>query len=315
MIAKQPKVSIGIPVFNGTDYLAEALDSILAQTYTNFEIVISDNGSTDGTPELCQAYAARDARIHFHRHDVNRGATWNYNRVFELAQGQYFRWHGHDDIIAPTYLERCVAVLEAEPDVVVAYPKSVIIDGDSKIIRTHEDNMDLRQDGADQRILGFLPGLCHPVFGLIRRDVLAETDLIGNFVGSDEVLLWQLLLAGKFCEVPEALFFRRYHAKASVVANPDFRSRAQWFDPNKRTRFYFKTWHHFYLKLRAIQQASLPTNEKRRVLIEFAKFHAAHPGFMVQDFLTLAEHLNAHTRAQKPKYWVEEPVTTADGKQ
>ncbi len=305
MKSEQPKVTIGMPVYNGVDFMAEALDSIRAQTYTDFEIVISDNGSTDETVSLCQEYAARDARIRVYTSETNRGATWNYNRVFELARGEYFRWHGHDDLIGPTYLEECVAVLDREPDVTIAYPKSVIIDEEGEIIRAHDDQMDLRQDDAAERIQGFLPGLCHPIFGLMRTDVLRQTDLIGNFVGSDEVLLWQLLLAGKFFEVPETLFYRRFHEKASVVANPDFRSRAQWFDPNKKSGIYFKTWHHFFLKLQAIRNAPLSAAEKRRVYTEFGKIHAAHPGFMVQDFITMAQIYSAQRKAQKPEFWVE----------
>ncbi len=306
MSLKEPRVTIGIPVFNGTDYLADALDSILAQTYTDFEVVISDNGSTDETPALCREYAARDPRIRFYGNEVNRGAAWNYNRVFELAQGEFFRWHGHDDLIAPTYLERCAAVLECDPDVAIAYPKSVIIDGYGNVIRSHDDNMDLREDDASQRIQRFHPGLCHPIFGLIRSQMLRETDLIGSFVGSDEVLLWQLILAGKFHEVPEVLFFRRFHEKASVVANPDFKSRAQWFDPTKTNAIYFKTWHHFYLKLQAIRNAPLSSREKRRVYAEFGKMHAAHPGFVVQDFITLRRHFLASRKSKPLEYWSEE---------
>src|SRR3982751_485615 len=100
-----PKVSIGLPVYNGELHLALALDSILAQTYGDFEIVISDNGSTDGTESICRRYAAADPRIRYERNETNRGAAWNYNHVFELSRGEYFKWMAHDDLIEPNYLE------------------------------------------------------------------------------------------------------------------------------------------------------------------------------------------------------------------
>ena len=96
-----PRVSVGIPVFNGERFLAETIESILAQTFKDFEIVISDNASTDRTEEICRSYAARDPRIRYNRNDTNRGAAWNHNRVFELARGEYFKWQSHDDFCAP----------------------------------------------------------------------------------------------------------------------------------------------------------------------------------------------------------------------
>src|SRR5688572_10868700 len=103
MPEKNPRVSIGLPVYNGENYLAEAIDSILAQTFEDFELIISDNASTDRTQEICEAYAAKDGRIRYYRSEVNKGSAWNFNRVFELARGEYFKWAAHDDYIAPEY--------------------------------------------------------------------------------------------------------------------------------------------------------------------------------------------------------------------
>lgn len=107
-----PRVSIGLPVYNGQQYLRQALDSLLAQTFHTFEVIISDNASNDATPEICRDYAACDPRIRYVRHDVNRGAAWNFNYVFGLARGVYFKWHAHDDMLEPTFLEQCVTILD-----------------------------------------------------------------------------------------------------------------------------------------------------------------------------------------------------------
>src|SRR5690242_8968780 len=110
-----PKVTVGMPVYNGERYMRFALDSLLAQDFQDFEIVISDNASTDRTSEICAEYAARDSRVRYHRNATNIGASPNYNRTFELARGQYFKWCAHDDVCLPSFLSKCVATMEAAP--------------------------------------------------------------------------------------------------------------------------------------------------------------------------------------------------------
>ena len=105
---KKLRVTIGLPVYNGETYLEETLDSILNQTYTEFELIISDNGSSDGTRLICEEYAAKDDRIKYYRSVKNLGAAPNYNRAFELSSGEYFKWADYDDPLAPEFLSKCV---------------------------------------------------------------------------------------------------------------------------------------------------------------------------------------------------------------
>jgi glycosyltransferase involved in cell wall biosynthesis len=119
-----PKVSIGMPVYNGENFIVESLDALFAQTFTDFELIICDNASTDRTGEICREYAARDARIRYCRNETNIGASANYNLTFELARGDYFKWAAHDDICAPTYVERCVEALDRDPGVALAYRRA-----------------------------------------------------------------------------------------------------------------------------------------------------------------------------------------------
>ncbi|MBN1963885.1 MAG: glycosyltransferase family 2 protein, partial [Anaerolineae bacterium] len=162
-----PCVSIGLPVYNGETYLAAALDSILGQTFRDFELIIADNHSSDGTVDICRAYAAQDARVHLVVNEQNLGAAKNYNLVFDLARGKYFKWASHDDLIAPEFLARCVEALEADPAVVVAYPQTVLIDATGATTGAYENRFDLRSPRPHQRLLGVFqaPGRCHPVFG------------------------------------------------------------------------------------------------------------------------------------------------------
>lgn len=148
-------ISVGMPVFNGERYLETAVRSILNQTYSDFELIISDNASTDRTKEICLDLAAQDHRIKYTRNRRNIGAAGNYNRLFALASGPYFRWANADDISAPKLHAKCLAVLEAHPDAVLAYGKTRIIDGDGAVIRNYDDNMDLQQQRASDRYMRF----------------------------------------------------------------------------------------------------------------------------------------------------------------
>jgi len=210
-------VSVGMPVFNGEHFLPQAIVSILGQTFANLELVISDNASTDGTEEICQSYARTDKRVRYFRNSQNLGAAWNYNRVFRLSQGRYFKWAAADDVCSLHYLERCVPILEASSDVVLCYGRTRLIDEQGKALGDYDDRLDLRDDSPAGRFVGFLRSVreCNAVFGVIRRSVLAGTSLIGSYVGSDRWLLGELSLRGEFVEIPEYLFYRRVHPRAS----------------------------------------------------------------------------------------------------
>jgi len=124
-----PRVSIGLPVYNGEDYLAEAVDSILAQTFEAFELILSDNASTDATEEICRGYETQDPRVRYFRSPTNRGAAWNYNNTVHMANSsEYFKWAAHDDTCAPEYLRKCVEVLDRDPEVVLCHTTTIDID-------------------------------------------------------------------------------------------------------------------------------------------------------------------------------------------
>ena len=212
-----PKVSVGVPVYNGATFLAETIDSLLDQTYEDFELVISDNASTDSTEAICRSYMSRDPRVRYERQEVNQGAPWNYNRVFELARGDYFRWAAHDDLCAPTFLARCVEVLESNPEIVWCQSRVGVIDrlgktvdttgcdlsGAAEILVTGEDQVPkLVHSNAmrlpHQRFRSVLLGntACFDIYGLIRSDVLREMSLWKPYFGWEKVLISGLSLRG-----------------------------------------------------------------------------------------------------------------------
>ena len=262
----RPLVTIGLPVYNGENYVAEAVHSILAQSYPHFELIISDNASTDNTEAICRALAKQDARIQYHRAAENRGAAWNYNRAVELASGKYFRWLAHDDALAPSTLEKSVAVLEERPEVVLCFTWTQDVDHEGKPIGIKRSNVNSAAPEADKRFFGLSrvhpAHNCEEVFGLIRMAVLRNTKMIDNYTDSDRTLLAALGLVGPFYEIPEPLFLHRIHQASSVVVNPDAQERMSWFDPRFRGRLVFPKWRQLYELFVVIAQSPQPLSVK-----------------------------------------------------
>ena len=140
-----PKVSIGLPVYNGERFLARAIDSHLAQTFTDFELVITDNCSTDATEQIGREYAEKDPRVRYLRNEENLGAVGNFQRAFEETSGPYFRWAAHDDFLEPEYLERTVGVLDREPAAAIVFTGMTIMDENEYVRRATRPRMVRRQ--------------------------------------------------------------------------------------------------------------------------------------------------------------------------
>jgi len=231
-----PLVTIGLPCFNGANHLQEALDALIAQDYDNLEILVADNASTDGSLDIARAAAAADHRVTLLESAENHGAAWNYNRLVEKASGDYFKWAAHDDICRSDYISACVEALEANPDAVLAYPRTLIIDGEGEVTSSYDERMPLDFAGDIKRGAALLwrVRLCNAVFGVIRIETLRATPLIQSFDSSDIALLAELALRGRFIQTDERSFLRRRHSEGSRKANTDSASVAAWFAPNAR---------------------------------------------------------------------------------
>ncbi len=240
-----PRVSIGMPVYNGEEFIAEAIESLLNQSFTDFELLIADNASTDRTPEICREFAARDSRIRWMPSPENRGAAWNFNRLFFESQGQYFKWSAADDICAPTLIQKCMDVLDNNPDVVLCHCRTSKIDANSEKIGQYDldNSLDVANPVIHKRFRAqILPRhSCVHVFGLIRREILARTPLIGPYVSSDRVLLAELSLYGPHHVIPEYLFARRHHEMTSIHLD-ERTERAEWFDTKKKGKIALPAW-------------------------------------------------------------------------
>lgn len=264
-MSSHPRVSIGLPVYNGARYLVEALESILSQSYQDFELMISDNASRDSTREICMRYARMDSRIRYHRNATNVGAAANFNRTFELSRGSLFKWAAHDDVLAPDFLDKCVRRLDEVPDAVMCYPSSVsFIDEHGRKIKSDSVGVRIDSDDVTERFARFSAmtgGLCYAIFGIIRSDVLQRTDLIGSYVSSDRVLLAWLALHGPFCEVGGDVFMNRDHPERSVRALGLY-YRSGWFDTRRRGKIAFHYWRLLREYARVLHRVDLSTRER-----------------------------------------------------
>jgi glycosyltransferase involved in cell wall biosynthesis len=259
-----PKVSVVLPVYNGENYVRQAIESVLKQTCRDFEFLIVDNASTDATERICTSYAANDSRIRYHRHAKNLGASMNHILGFRMASANYIKLIAHDDVWAPTLLEKCVQVLDEHPEVILAYPKTRLIDENGDTIEDFDSKLDFSSERPRDRIRSSVWGRhrAYPIFGLARSSAMAKTKNLQPFVDSDRVWLARLALQGPFQEIPEHLFYSRMHNQryGSQAARPTV--QLAWFDPAKRRKLVFPAVRLYFEYLRAVAEADLGTVEK-----------------------------------------------------
>ena len=251
-----PPVAVGLPVYNGEKHIALTLDSILAQTFGDFELIISDNASTDRTEEICRDYAGRDRRIRYIRNPENLGASRNYNKVFEVSSGgPLFRWAAHDDLLAPTCLEKHKEILDNGPEsaVMSITLRRYISWEDGRLIGTAYDcvagvsteagyapgqpleYMDRFDDIDFKKLLRMAGGWFPiPAFGMIKTSALKKTHLLQPFPGADLVMTAELRFLGEFLCVNEELYFQRLHPAEGWTLRRNRKQEAAWFNPRSR---------------------------------------------------------------------------------
>ncbi len=263
-INQGPLVSIGMPIFNGEKFIDESIKSILCQTYPHFELIIFDNASTDRTQLICSKYCELDNRVRYHRHSCNKGAAWNFNSVFKASTGKYFKWTAADDILKPTYLEQCLLNLEQHHNLILCTSRALDIDDQGQPIREVSTQ---KENGHADPSIRFtsninLKHFCTDVFGVIRKDILEATSLIGNYPDSDRVLLAELALHGEFYEVSELLWVHRVHPNNSVSQYPDRIDRYKWFDPSHH-HFHLPYWREVTEFYKIVKRSSLTIKMKK----------------------------------------------------
>jgi len=274
-----------MPVFNGELYLEKALRSLLTQTFPHFELIISNNASTDKTGEICQDYAKLDSRIRYYCNEVNIGFGKNQNRVYALARGEFFLLAHHDDIRAPEYLERSISVLDSDPSVVVCYSETRDIDANDKLLPRKDPTLRLDSFSLRDRFRDVIrmDHICEPDFGLMRMRTLNKTKLHGDYADSDRVLLAELALYGRFYKLPQCLFFRRSHPLQSTALTPDRRSRTVWFNPEKTGKLLFPHFRQFTEYLKAINRTPISMPDRIWCYLQMCRWFGANRSRLFSD--------------------------------
>jgi len=226
-----PRLSIGLPVYNGEDNVADSLDALLGQSYEDFELIISDNASTDGTAEICRQYEKQDSRIRYIRQPYNIGRVPNHNFVIEQASGQLFKWAACQDLYARELLERCVEVLDAQPHVVLAHSRSAMIDSSGAVVKLTGAPDAVTSRRAPERFWSVLVnGEGDNLYGIIRTEVLRRMPRHGSYHFADRAFTAELALNGPFYQIPDCLFFWRDSSPRTPFS---VRARCAYMDPRR----------------------------------------------------------------------------------
>jgi glycosyltransferase involved in cell wall biosynthesis len=297
-----PRVSIGLPVYNGERFLRQSIDSILAQTFRDFELVVCDNASTDATGPICEEYATRDPRVRYFRNSRNIGGINNANLTFLRSRGELFRWAAHDDVCGPTLLERCVEVLDDRPRAVGVYPGTINIDEDGNETGTRYGKEGTApRPHARFRQLSYRHHPCEPIYGVIRSEVLRRTRLQQNYTGSDRALLCELGLHGPFVRIPEPLFYKRYHAGNQYK---DWRGRMAWFLPDLQNsgKPTFPNWLQLLDYLETVRRVPLPFVERQLCRLWICRWAVQQSKGLAWDVISAARML-LHSREWRTRMY------------
>jgi glycosyltransferase involved in cell wall biosynthesis len=242
----QTKVSIGLPVYNGERYLSQTITSILDQTFIDFELIVSDNASIDGTEEICRAFEAKDRRVHYLRQPRNIGASPNFNICYDLATGEYFKWAAHDDFLEPEYLAECVRALDANPDVVLCHTLVRLVDSQDRLVETFRPIEPAASSPCpSERFAARMRNpRCLDIWGVVRRAALRDSVLFGSYVGMDRALLLELALRGRFLLIDKPLFSNRDHPERAtrVTRTQTRKDLAVVYDATNAGRTVLSTW-------------------------------------------------------------------------
>lgn len=204
-----PLVTLGVPVYNEEKYLAQSLDDLLKQTYPNLEILIADNGSTDATPEIAAAYAAKDPRIRHIRRPQNIGQNGNFNALPGEARGEYFCWVSGHDLLDSTFVADCAAQLDAHPGAVLAYPRTFYLDEQGNVTGEKSRPFDIRRMSAQRRFREVMWRVdCNYVYGMYRREAMRKTQLFRKVPAADRVFLSEMAVHGTFVPADTRKYYR-----------------------------------------------------------------------------------------------------------
>jgi glycosyltransferase involved in cell wall biosynthesis len=269
---KPPLISIGIPAYNAGATIGSTIEGLLAQSFGNFELIVSDNASTDATRDVVENYMLRDPRIRYERQPVNVGANGNYSHVVRLARGEFFKWSSSSDWCAPTFLERSLEEIMAHDDAVLAAPRTRLFQGSPSTWQDYPFDIEVLDEAPLARFARLYSTLRlnNAMNGLIRMSALRRTRLVEPYLSADVVLMEHLALLGKFRLLPERLFYRRMEAAfATALQAPEAVLKHHY--PQQSAHTLAQGSKRLTGRVRAALSTSMPMGEKLRSLVFIAK--------------------------------------------
>jgi glycosyltransferase involved in cell wall biosynthesis len=283
-----PRLSIGLPVYNGEKYVAESLEALLGQSFTDFELIISDNASTDSTGDICCQYEKQDSRVRYFRQPRNVGMAPNVNFIVHQARGELYKEASHDDLYASTLLESCVNALDEYPQVVLAHSWTAKVDGSGNVTEAYEYPLTTATPRAPERFRSMLfDSGGDDDYGVMRMNIRRRIALMGSHHHADRNITAEIALYGPFYQVPDWLYFRREHpgqnGRAPMrrrCANMDPRRANPWRHP--AARLYGE---YIWAYVSAIHRAPLSIADRRECYRHLMQWMASHerPGAVHDD--------------------------------
>jgi glycosyltransferase involved in cell wall biosynthesis len=313
---KAPRITIGMPVYNGEKYLRATVDSLLAQTYTDFELIVSDNASTDSTEQICREYAAKDPRFIYVRNSRNLGPAANYNVSMDLARSELFKWCAADDVYGPDCIKRLIEVLDANPDAAASYARTKIINEDGDYVRDYDCELNLSAPRPWQRLAALIfvkhrNHGAHEIWSVMRLDMLRDAGHKQALVRADSVMLVRIALRGKLVRLEEFHFFNRDHAKRSsrYLGKREVRAdsklsewlgvgplpNGEWWDERLKGKILFPDWRVMQQYYLAVAQTRLSLYDRITCHLVLAAFVVKHVPKLVRDVLIAAEQFTRRT--------------------
>jgi glycosyltransferase involved in cell wall biosynthesis len=274
-----PRLTIGLPVYNGERYVAESLEALLGQSFADFELIISDNASTDATGGICRRYERQDSRVRYFRQPHNIGLARNVNFILDRARGELFKEAAHDDLYARNLLDSCIEALDEYPQVVLAHSWTATVDCSGTVTEAYGYPLTTASPRAPERFRSMLfDSGGDDDYGVMRMDVRRRVAAMGSHHHADRTITAEIVLHGPFYQVPDWLYFRREHPGQSGRA--PMRRRCAAMDPRRADR-----WRHPAVRLyaeyvwayvSAIRRAPLPAAERRECYRYLAQWVASH---------------------------------------
>ena len=286
------QVSVGVPVYNGENFVEDAIRSVLAQTFCDLELIISDNASTDRTGEICADYARTDPRVRYFRNERNFGAVPNFNRVLRQSRGVYFKWLAHDDRLQPRYVEVTVAALKSMPDAVLCNTVVDYIDARGEHLGYYRSVLEYAggTDPAEQfGVIVLRPHTSVDFFGMMRREAMPQTGVSKAFHGTDKAFIAQMALRGRLLQIEEPLVQMREHPDRYTRRASSARTKLAWHDTSRIGHRDVPVHTLFHEYRRMVEAASLSEADRRacRRILRWFWFRNWSAGRLATDLLSI----------------------------